>query len=193
MMPLQKRFTKTCEQCGRAFQAQLHKMGRVRFCGRVCFHANRSSGWRDKFHTRINKSGDCWEWTAGVTPDGYGKMRIEGVDRLAHRIAWEEFVGPIPDELWVLHRCDNPPCCNPDHLWLGTHLDNMQDMARKGRSGIYRGEQLWSAKLTEECVRSIRRMHASGVSKGTLCGHFGVGRSAISLIVRNKRWVHVKC
>lgn len=75
--------------------------------------------------------GECWEWTAHRLPKGYG---VFGPGVVAHRVAWEVAHGPIPDGLHVLHTCDNPPCCNPGHLRLGTPQDNVDDMMRKGRS-----------------------------------------------------------
>lgn len=87
----------------------------------------------------VKESVECWLWTAGTLPSGYGKVYVyEGVRKYrtagAHRIAWELTNGDIPSGLQVLHRCDQPACCNPAHLWLGTPLDNMRDRDRKGRS-----------------------------------------------------------
>lgn len=75
----------------------------------------------------------CWEWCGSRVGAGYGRLIVEGQAIGAHRLAYEVFVGPIPDGLWVLHHCDNPPCVNPDHLFLGTALDNTRDMLAKGR------------------------------------------------------------
>ena len=88
--------------------------------------------------SKIKKTESCWLWT-GVTDHGYGRISMQRKTLAAHRIAFEHFKGPIPDGLFVLHKCDNPPCCNPDHLFLGTHKDNMADCVAKGRH--------WSANL----------------------------------------------
>ena len=107
----------------------------------------------------------------------------------ANRYAWTITSGPIPAGLLVLHRCDNPPCCNPKHLFLGTKLDNARDRASKGRGRDQRGERNPSAKLTEAEVREIRS--AIG-SQAAIAARYGVTQTAVSLIVRNKNWSQVK-
>ncbi len=87
-----------------------------------------------KFESKIDKRGDCWIWTGALFVSGYGKIQRGGKRLRAHRVSYELFVGEIPDGLHVLHDCDNPPCVKPAHLFLGTHLDNMMDMERKGRA-----------------------------------------------------------
>jgi len=91
----------------------------------------------ERFRSRVDVKGpdDCWEWTAGKIPGGYGAVWDNSIGRHqhAHRLAWELANGPIPDGMWVLHRCDNPPCCNPAHLWLGTQYENDKDRTRKQR------------------------------------------------------------
>jgi hypothetical protein len=93
----------------------------------------------DRFWSKVATAGpdDCWPWTAATTPKGYGRWTYreggKNCHTTAHRKAWELANGPIPAGFQVLHRCDNPPCCNPAHLWLGTHRDNMADKVAKGR------------------------------------------------------------
>ena len=83
---------------------------------------------------RVAKGDGCWEWQGARSASGYGSMfSASGGHHVAHRVIWEDVNGPIPDGLWVLHRCDNPPCCRPDHLFLGTPADNTADMIAKGR------------------------------------------------------------
>lgn len=88
----------------------------------------------DRSH-KIDRTGDCWVWTGATDDDGYGIFRSGGSVFRAHRVSYEENVGPIPDGLGVLHHCDNPPCVRPDHLWTGTTAQNTEDKMRKGRWG----------------------------------------------------------
>lgn len=91
--------------------------------------------WGDRFDANVipEPMSGCHIWVAGVNQDGYGSIRCDGIRKRAHRVAWERVHGEVPDGLWVLHRCDNPSCVNPSHLFLGTAKDNAVDMARKGR------------------------------------------------------------
>ncbi len=91
--------------------------------------------WLDRFWAKVDRSGPgCWPWMGAHNPRGYGNFAIGDMTVRASRMAWELSFGPIPDGLWVLHTCDNPPCCNPAHLFLGTHAANMADMKAKGRA-----------------------------------------------------------
>jgi hypothetical protein len=135
-----------CAHCGKAFRV-VHNRLDQRWCDLECFGASRREATARRLWARVERGqpDECWEWQ-GARSDGrkpyerrYGIIRRsvdEGGGRVAtHRLAWEVTNGPVPDGLQVLHSCDNPPCCNPAHLWLGTHADNMADMARKGRVG----------------------------------------------------------
>ena len=101
---------------------------------------------------------------------GYGEIGDGKKIRKGHRVAYEAFVGQIPDGAFVLHRCDNPLCVNPEHLWLGNNADNMRDMESKGRAKHPKGEYHGRAKLTEVQVREILRMAAEGVINKAVLG-----------------------
>jgi hypothetical protein len=113
-------------------------------------------------------------------------------------MAWEAVNGRVPDGLWVLHHCDNPPCVNPAHLYVGTHADNMRDMRERRRhwyhadpANIIRGERSGAAKLTEAQVRELRRLHDAGRSYGSLAREYGVSRQAVSSAITGRSWTHV--
>ncbi len=129
----------------------------------------------------------CWLWTGSYARGGYGQF---GNGKRAHRVAWEYARGSIPLGLFVCHRCDNPTCCNPEHLFLGTHLDNEQDKDAKDRRP--RGAETVLAKLTDEEVLSIRREYASSrIRQRDLARKYGVGQASIHYIVTGKHWAHL--
>jgi hypothetical protein len=127
----------------------------------------------------------CWLWTGGCNACGYGIVRYRGLQRLAHRAAWEICYGPIPDGMGVLHRCDCPPCINPAHLFLGTQADNVADMERKKRSNHPHSQNHGRAKFTAEEVKEIR---ASPLSSGKLAKKFWVSKTAIRYIRQKDTW-----
>lgn len=132
----------------------------------------------------------CWEWTGGRDSDGYGRQKLRGKTRGAHVISYSLFVGVPIDGLCVLHRCDNPPCINPDHLFLGTHGDNSADRVAKGRQA--RGSSIGNAKLTDQSVSEIRSLYASGrYSQQDVASMFNVTKTSIRLIVKGRTWKHL--
>jgi len=133
----------------------------------------------------------CFLWT-GTTTGGYGRVRRGKRTHYAHRVAYELLVGPIPEGMCVLHRCDTPPCVNPAHLFLGTIADNNQDMVQKGRGIAKSGEQHCRARLTEDDVLAIRARAAAGETQRPLAREYGVDQATISNIVTRKSWKHVQ-
>lgn len=159
--------------------------------------------WRAWFNERLGVAdpGGCREWTLHRDKQGYGVRSTIQHGRLtmmkAHRAAWELAYGPIPEEMAVLHHCDNPACCTPEHLFLGTIADNNRDMWRKGRgrrppgrkTPALCGEAHPDAKLTAAQVREIRERYAQGgVSQRQLAREYGIDSSGICRLLTRKQW-----
>lgn len=146
-----------------------------------------------KFWARVDRSGECWIWKKGKRT-GYGILRVNGGRMEAHRLAFELTFGPIPNRRIVCHKCDNPPCVRPDHLFLGTHKDNSEDMYRKGRNaGVVqsKGTQNINAKLNEEAIRAIRWLCANGKSVPRVARAYSIHPSTIYDILKGTTWGHV--
>ena len=139
----------------------------------------------------IGHPDECWGWL-GKSRDGrYGSFAINSMKSVqAHRMAYMISRGPIPDGLLVCHSCDNPPCCNPDHLWVGTMLDNWKDSVQKGRNVVMgqRGENHHRAKLTDGAVVAIRDSNKSGAE---LARKYNVHHSVIGKIRNRIAWKHL--
>lgn len=139
---------------------------------------------------------ECWLWPGSTFGGGYGSIKGRTPDGLqsnlpTHRVAWESQHGPVPEGLFVCHRCDVRLCCNPDHLFLGTQIDNIEDACRKGR--IAKGEGSGTAKLTEKDVREIRHAHQIGAASNVaLARRYGIGETQVRRIVRGMKWKHLK-
>ncbi len=136
----------------------------------------------------VGEPDECWEWTGHRKAGGYGSFVLNGRSERAHRASFIFFHGPIPTGMYVCHRCDNPGCVNPDHLFVGTATDNMQDMLRKGRGKI--GEQHGRHKLTEAQVVEIKEALPT-VSQLSLSRKYGVSGHTIHAISRGWTWAHI--
>jgi hypothetical protein len=161
----------------------------VNTCGTPrCCNPEHHTTPNDRFWSRLNKlESGCWEWTGGLTDNGYGYVGRK-IERLAHRLAWLLTNGPIVDGLFVLHRCDNRRCCNPDHLFLGTASDNMRDMHTKGRANPPRGIRNAASKMNDEKAREIHARASAGENISGLAREFGISRTAIYFILGGKNW-----
>lgn len=139
----------------------------------------------ERFWHQVRKGeGDaCWEWD-GLNNRGYGLIRSNGQRFYAHRFSWIQAHGPIPDGLFVLHRCDNPPCVRPSHLFLGTKKDNARDMILKGRGPA-------AAKLSDDQVRELRALATWGMKYWLLGKRYGLSTRNIARIVRGETYSHV--
>lgn len=152
----------------------------------------------NRFWSCVDKSGGpdaCWEWTRSKKAFGHGRVSLGGRDLLAHRVAYVLTYGDVPRGTMICHACDNPSCCNPTHLWAGTQGDNVRDCVAKGRNSNgepLRGEEHGRAKVTEDEVREIRRLHREGLAGYRVLGkRYGLTAMAIKAIVRRKSWAHV--
>jgi hypothetical protein len=205
-MSASQRRTKLCEKCGAEFHSPPRRYEKARFCSPECYGRPRPSPPAEvRFWAKVDRSGGpdaCWPWIGHRNPMGYGK---HGIGRkgnttvLSHRTAWGLANGQPPGELLVCHKCDNPPCCNPAHLFLGTHTDNAADMVRKRRNSavvkperVPRGERHGNAKLTADRVREIRALRSSGIHMHEIGRRFGVSHATVSRVLSSKIWSHVE-
>jgi hypothetical protein len=165
---------------------------RAKMC-RSCDYAARGTraraSLRMRVEARIDRSGGpdaCWPWLGYRKPGGYGQIAR---NRSAHRSAYEMFVGPIPDGLDILHSCDNPPCCNPNHLHPGSHADNMAEAAERHRMPF--GQQMHNAKLNPDRVREIRNRLRMGESRRSIARSIGVAPGTVIAVALGLTWRHV--
>jgi hypothetical protein len=202
---VEKVVNRACENCGRTFSIYPSRArGRNgRFCALACFHAkNYADPGHARFWSKVDRSGDCWLWTATRRADGYGQFRHAGEMHGAHRFSYEIERGPIPGGLMVLHRCDNPPCVNPAHLFLGTGVDNARDMVEKGRSlagarapshlhpeRLPRGADHPRARLTDSDVLMLRAAPRRTLS--SIARRLGVCTATVWAAASGKTWKHL--
>lgn len=146
----------------------------------------------ERFFSRLKKEiNGCWHWTGGKNGAGYGAIQDKLKYIQAHRLSWELHQGEIPDGMFVCHKCDNPSCVNPLHLFLGSHSDNMKDKALKGRAkGAHDGEEHPFAKLTVKKVKEIKQLIADGERTYILARNYGVSQSTICDIKYKRAWRH---
>lgn len=175
-----------CDRCGATFVVWRSRFlhDHPRFCSKACTHATYLwSSDEERFWARVEKSTGCWLWTGAQQYYGYGELSV-GKNRhvRAHRYSYQLAYGPIPKGLVVCHRCDNPPCVRPDHLFLGTHRQNVLDKLGKRRHTWGDGHP--NTRLSEAQVAEIRRRYAEGgISQGQLGRDYGVHGSTINAIV----------
>lgn len=148
---------------------------------RAAFIRNGSLTPEQRFWSKVEKSDGCWEWQGQRNRKGYGELSISSKWVKAHRYSWSLVNGQIADGLFVCHRCDNPCCVRPSHLFLGTTTENQVDAAIKGRRG---------KRLTKAAVLAIRAR--SSESPFALAGVFGVSHSTIHDVIQRRTWRHVE-
>ena len=136
-------------------------------------------------------SDECWPYIGATKPEGYGFIMINGRSVMAHRFIWEFTFGPITGGLLVCHKCDNPPCCNPAHLFLGTPKDNLDDCKKKGRWADRSGEKAGNSKLTNDQIFKIREMSKLGFTQKQIGSEIGTHYTNVGRILNAKRWCHI--
>ena len=157
-----------CEGCSKLCYKKYEKA----FCSDMC-----------RFMHYVDKQEDCWIWIGHKNNNGYGIFGFKYKNSsIASRVSYELFKGPIEESKFICHTCDNPSCVNPDHLWAGTHVENMMDMTEKGRQ---------SSKLTNVEVFKIRKLHEEGYSNSKLMELFNTSSCQISNIIHRRTWKHV--
>lgn len=148
-------------------------------------------GIPEHFWEKVNKTETCWVFIGCCDKHGYGRYRNKNVNYKAHRFVWIRIRGPIKEKLQVLHKCDNPPCVNPDHLFLGTQRDNMLDCVAKGRHRYYSnvvGENNPRARMNAQDIHDIRYGELKSKSVTQVAELYGVGTSLISMIRSRTIW-----
>jgi hypothetical protein len=145
---------------------------------------------QERFEARVVRTeAACWKWVGSVNQSGRGQLKINGAFLTASHVSYNLYNGSVPTGLYVLHKCDNPNCVNPEHLFLGSQSDNMQDMVSKGRQSVLKGELSPTCKLSDAQVIEIRRRHKPWCPKnGTapMAREFGVTYGHIQKIVHLK-------
>lgn len=228
---------RTCSYCGAAFYTCPARIrdGRGKFCSRPC--AVKAGAYKvapgraptppeSRFWKKVHKTDGCWLWTGARSRMGYGAWTPSASGPQpwpkvhAHRFSYELAYGPIPEGTCVLHACDTPACVRPDHLWLGSRVDNNLDKLQKGRQArgerhgsrthpeavprgerngarkhperLKRGEQRADSRLTDSQVMEIRRLYsAGGISQHALAKMIGVAQTTISRVVNRQLWTHI--
>jgi len=189
--------TLRCDQCGKDFQrraALLKWRARPKkFCSRECWRESEVFKTPEQqYWTFVEKTDGCWKWKGSKNKFGYGAFRFHKRMMMAHRVSWEIHNGPILQGIQVLHKCDNPECSRPDHLFLGNQSENMVDCVEKGRKNTAKGERHAKAILREEDVLQIRSLCQSGLqSRHEIARSFNVSYASITDIVLRRSWRHL--
>jgi hypothetical protein len=170
--------------------AYLKRTGKVKqypceLCSTLCYKKYARAFCSDncRFMSYVEKTDSCWIWKGTIKRGGYGKLCFkENKSAIASRVAYELFNGPIQDGMYICHLCDVPSCVNPDHLWVGSHMENTLDMIEKERQ---------HSKLLSMDIIELRRLWQQGASNASLCERFNITSGTVSSIIHRRIWKHV--
>ena len=183
---------RVCEFCGAGFTTKRSNVsrGNGRYCSKSCARTQVRGASIDRFSALYipEPNSGCWLWIGALGRPGYGSFCISKTPTRAHRASWLLHNGTIPEGQFVLHKCDVPACVNPEHLFLGTGLDNVRDCISKGRAALRRGEANGNSKLTEEDVKTIR---ASKLTAAAIAQDYEVSAVLIHKIRQRRIWEHI--
>jgi hypothetical protein len=193
-------FEKKCPICTKIYMTIDKRRKNCSFsCNGKSIWANKRK-WRDlssqeqfeymknSFYKKIIKKEGCWDWSVGRTGSGYGVIYLGRNQKLIHRVSWLIHHGEIPKELWVLHKCDNPICSNPDHLYLGTPQQNTNDKIARGRLNLKYGEDRSHSKLKNYQAKEIKEKLLKGIHEKELSKEYSVHVNTIRDIKMGRRW-----
>ena len=191
-----------CEICAAVFKVDpRHKNQRCcsPLCGATLSGIKKKLPFQVRFWRHVDENGpvpshrpelgNCWIWIGGQEGK-HSIFHVNGRNIGAHRASWIINKGPIPDGMNVCHKCDNPPCVRPNHLFLGDDADNQHDCIEKGRKA--HGEQVGNSILTDQIVREIRTLRMNGITEVSVAAKFGVDTSTVNAVVHRRNWKHVE-
>lgn len=202
---------RSCDACGKQFNRYgFSRKQKSYYCTKICMNSKvhlwnkkdrfiwssatleeKTNRLRDIFERSVVKSEGCWDWKGVAHHSGYCHMNYDGKSMSINRISWELNFGEIPNGLFVLHKCDNRRCSNPDHLFLGSSKDNHKDMMNKGRQNIPFGENHKNSKLTSDNVKKIKELLQLGVTMSRISKDFKISMGSINAIKHRRTWKHV--